>query len=50
MFLIIAIAFVAILALIVGGFTLHLLFSPWLWLLAICVLVWLRFRNRRTRR
>jgi hypothetical protein len=46
---IIAAVLVAILALAVLSFTLHLLFSPWL-LVAIGVLVWLRFRPRRSHR
>jgi len=46
---IIAIALIAILALAVLSFTLHLLFSPWLLLVAIGVLAWLRFRPRRSR-
>jgi len=46
---IIAIALIAILALAVLGFILHLLFSPWLLLVAIGILAWLRFRPRRSR-
>ena len=46
---IIAAVLVAILALAVLSFTLHLLFSPWL-LVAIGVLVLLRFRPRRSHR
>jgi hypothetical protein len=46
---IIAIALIAILALAVLGFALHLLFSPWLLLVAIGILAWLRFRPRRSR-
>ena len=45
----IALAIVAIVALAVISFALHLLFSPWL-LLAIGVLVFIRFRHRRSRR
>jgi hypothetical protein len=47
--LIIALALIAIVALTVLGFALHLLFSPWL-LVAIGVLVWIKFRPRRARR
>jgi hypothetical protein len=47
---IIAIALIAILALAVLGFALHVLFSPWLLLLAIGILAWLRFRSIRSRR
>jgi hypothetical protein len=49
MFLIIAIALIAILALAVLSFALHFLFSPWLLLVAIGILAWLRFRPRRSR-
>ena len=49
MFFIIAIVLIAILALAVLSFTLHLLFSPWLLLVAIGILAWLRFRPRRSR-
>ncbi len=44
---IIAAVLVAILALTVLSFTVHLLFSPWLLVVAIGVLVWLKFRPRR---
>jgi hypothetical protein len=46
---IIALALIAIVALVVLGFTLHFLFSP-LVLVAIGILVWLKFRPRRARR
>jgi hypothetical protein len=41
---------VAILALTVLSFTVHLLFSPWMLMVAIGVLVWLKFRPRRSHR
>jgi hypothetical protein len=47
---IIAAVLVAILALTVLSFTVHLLFSPWLLVVAIGVLVWLKFRPRRSHR
>lgn len=47
---IIAAVLVAFLALTVLSFTVHLIFSPWLLLVAIGVLVWLKFRPRRSRR
>jgi hypothetical protein len=47
---IIAIALIAIVALALLSFTLHLLFSPWLLVVAIGVLAWLKFRPRRVRR
>jgi len=46
---IIVLALIAIVALSVLGFTLHLLFSPWL-LVAIGILAWIKFRPRRSRR
>ncbi|HXW43969.1 MAG TPA: hypothetical protein VEL03_04230 [Streptosporangiaceae bacterium] len=46
---IIAVALIAVLALIVIGIVLHLLFSPWLLVLAIGVLAWLTVRRRRSR-
>jgi hypothetical protein len=46
---IIALALIAIVALIVLSFTVHLLFSPWL-LVAIAVLALLKFRPRRSHR
>jgi hypothetical protein len=50
MFGIIALALVVILALIVLGLILHLLFSPWLLLVAVAVLAWIKFGPRRSRR
>jgi hypothetical protein len=50
MFLIIPIVLIVILALAVLGFALHFLFSPWLLVVAIGVLAWLRFRPRHSRR
>ena len=47
---IIALALVVVLALIVVSFAVHLLFSPWLLVVAIGVLVWLKVRSRRSRR
>jgi hypothetical protein len=44
---IIALVLIAIVALTVLSFTLHILFSPWL-LVAIGILVWIRFRPRRS--
>jgi hypothetical protein len=39
---------VALAALAVLGFAVHILFSPWL-LVAVAVLAWIRFRPRRSR-
>ena len=47
---IIAIALIAILALVVVSFALHFLFSPWLLLVAVGIMAWLKFRPRRSRR
>jgi hypothetical protein len=47
---IIAAVLVVILALALLSFTVHLLFSPWLLVVAIGFLVWLKFRSRRSRR
>jgi len=47
---IIVFALIAIGALAVLSFALHMLFSPWLLLLAAGVLVWLKFRPRRSHR
>jgi hypothetical protein len=45
---IITVALIAIVALTVLGFAVHLLFSPWL-LVAIAVLAWIKFRPGRSR-
>jgi hypothetical protein len=44
---IIALALIAIVALTVLSFTVHILFSPWL-LVAIAILAWIKFRPRRS--
>jgi hypothetical protein len=44
---IIALAFIAIVALTVLSFTVHFLFSPWL-LVAIGILAWIKLRRRRS--
>jgi hypothetical protein len=46
---IIALALIAIVALIVLSFALHVLFSPWL-LVVIAVVAWIKFRPQRSRR
>jgi hypothetical protein len=46
---IIVLALIAIVALTVVGFAIHVLFSPWL-LVAIAILAWIRFRPRRSHR
>jgi hypothetical protein len=47
---IIALAAAVIVALIVASAILHLLFSPWLLLLAVAVVAWIKFGPRRSRR
>ena len=47
---IIALVFIAIVAVAVLGFAVHLLFSPWLLVAAVAILVWMRFRPRRSNR
>ena len=46
---IIALVLIAVVALIVVSFTLHILFSPWL-LVAVGILLWIKFRPRRSHR
>jgi hypothetical protein len=46
---IIALVLIAIVALTVLSLTVHILFSPWL-LLAIAILIWIKFRPRRSHR
>jgi hypothetical protein len=50
MFGILAVAFLAVVALIVLGIAVHVLFSPWLLVAAIAILAWIRFRPRRSHR
>jgi len=47
--LIIALFLVAIVALAIVGFALHLIFSPWLLVVAIGILAWVKLRPRRRR-
>jgi hypothetical protein len=49
MLAIIAFAAIAIVALIIVSFALHVLFSPWL-LLAVAIVALIKFRPRRSRR
>jgi hypothetical protein len=50
---ILALAVVAILAVVLAvavlGFTAHLLFSPWVWVVAIAIVAWIKFRPGRSR-
>ncbi|HEY7431889.1 MAG TPA: hypothetical protein VH641_14305 [Streptosporangiaceae bacterium] len=51
MIAIIAFILAVIAALIVLSFAVHILFSPWLWLLvAVGALAWYKFRPRRSHR
>jgi hypothetical protein len=47
---IIALVLLALVALIVLGFVVHLLFSPWLLVAAVAVVAWVKFGPRRSRR
>lgn len=47
---IIALAVLAIVALAAIGFVLHLLFTPWLLLVVVGVLAWIKLRPRRSHR
>ena len=47
---ILALVLIVFLAVAVAGFAVHLLFSPWLLVAAVAVLVWMRFRPHRSRR
>jgi hypothetical protein len=49
MLAIIAFVLIAIVALTVLSFVVHVLFSPWLLLVALGVLAWIKFRPRRAR-
>jgi hypothetical protein len=45
---IIALALIVVAALIVLSFAVHVLFSPWLLVVALAVLAWVKFRPRRS--
>lgn len=48
MLAIIALVLIAIVALTVLSFVVHALFSPWLLLVAVGILAWIKFRPRRS--
>ena len=48
MLAIIALVLIAIVALTILGFAMHLLFSPWLLLAVIGIALWVKFRPRRS--
>jgi hypothetical protein len=50
MLAIIALVVIAIVALIVFSAAVHILFSPWVLLVGIGILAWIKFRPRRSRR
>ena len=50
MLAILALVLIAIVALTILGFAVHVLFSPWLLLAVIGVLAWVKFGPRRSRR
>jgi hypothetical protein len=49
MLAIIALVLAAIVALTILSFAVHVLFSPWLLLVAVGILAWVKFRPRRSR-
>jgi ABC-type iron transport system FetAB permease component len=49
MLAIIALVVAAIVALTVLGFVLHVLFSPWLLLVAVAIVAWIKFWPSRSR-
>ena len=49
MLAIIALVLIAIVALTVLSFTVHILFSPWLLVAVIAILAWIKFRPRSHR-
>jgi hypothetical protein len=46
---ILVVALLVIVALVILGLAVHLLFSPWLWVAGIAVAAWFAFRPRRSR-
>jgi hypothetical protein len=49
MFWIIALALIAVVAVIIIGFAVHLLFTPWV-LVAVAIVAWMMLRTRGSRR
>jgi hypothetical protein len=49
MFAIIALVLFVIVALAILGFVAHVLFSPWLLLVALGIVAWVKLRPRRSR-
>ncbi|HEX3926324.1 MAG TPA: hypothetical protein VHY31_28890 [Streptosporangiaceae bacterium] len=48
MFAIIALVLIALVALTILGFAVHVLFSPWLLLVAVAIVAWVKLRPRRS--
>jgi hypothetical protein len=46
----VAVVVLAIIALAIVGAAVHLLFSPWLLVLAVAIVAWIKFRPRGSRR
>jgi hypothetical protein len=49
MFAFIVLAAAALVAVMIFGFAVHVLFSPWL-LVAVAIMAWIKFRPSRSRR
>jgi hypothetical protein len=47
---ILALALIAVVAVMIVGFAVHLLFTPWLLVAAIAVVAWMKLRPRGSRR
>jgi hypothetical protein len=47
---IVALALIVVAALIVFSFAVHVLFSPWLLLVALAIVAWVKFGPRRSHR
>ncbi len=47
---ILALALIAVLAVIIVGLAVHLLFTPWLLVVAVAIVAWIKFRLRGPRR
>ncbi len=47
---ILALALIAVVAVIIVGFAVHLLFTPWLLVVAVAVVAWMKLRPRGPRR
>ena len=50
MLALVALVIIALVALSVVGFALHLLFSPWILVAAVAIVAWMKFRPNRSQR